>query len=86
LLKEPDARVGVMAMQGNVDDAVEVALAEVFTRSVLTHPNWRERFSQAQYKEFVARPQIQSAMRSWEAEENAVRERVKNYLLDLSAA
>lgn len=86
LLKEPDARVSVMALQGNVDDAVEVALAEVFVRSVLTHPNWRERFSQAQYREFVARPQIQSAMRSWEAEENAVRERVKNYLLDLSAA
>ena len=86
LLKEPDARVSVMAMQGNVDDAVELALAEVFVRSVLTHPNWRERFSQAQYKEFVARPAVQSAMRSWEAEENAVRERVKNYLLDLSAA
>ncbi|MDH5621011.1 MAG: tetratricopeptide repeat protein [Gammaproteobacteria bacterium] len=86
LLKEPDARVSVMALQGNVDDAVELALSEVFVRSVLTHPNWRERFSQAQYKEFVARPRVQSALQSWEAEENAVRERVKNYLLDLSAA
>jgi hypothetical protein len=33
----------------------------------------------------VADPRIQAAMRTWEAEETAVRERVKTYLLDLSS-
>ncbi len=85
LLQEPDARVSVMVMQGNVADAVDLALTEVFAQPVLAHPNWRARFSQAQYKAFVADPRIQAAMRTWEAEETAVRERVKTYLLDLSS-
>jgi hypothetical protein len=74
-----------MVMQGNVADAVDLALTEVFAEPVLGHSNWRARFSQAQYKAFVADPRIQAAMRTWEAEETAVRERVKTYLLDLSS-
>jgi len=85
LLQDPDERVSVIAIQGNAADAVELALAEVFTEPALAHPNWRARFAQAQYKVFVADPRIQAAMRAWEAEETATRERVKNYLLDLSS-
>ncbi|TFG39088.1 MAG: tetratricopeptide repeat protein, partial [Chromatiales bacterium] len=44
LLQEPDARVSVMVMQGNVADAVDLALTEVFAEPVLGHSNWRARF------------------------------------------
>ncbi len=86
LLQDPGARVNVMAMQGNVEDAIELALTEVFTRSVLLDQNWRAHLSQAQFVPLIADPEIQAAIQDWEAEEEAARLRVRSYLLDLSTA
>jgi len=86
LLQDPRTRVGVMALEGNVSDAVELALADVFALPVLTDQNWRARYSQDQFAEFVADPRIQAAMQKWEAEEAAVRDSVRSYLLDLSSS
>lgn len=86
LLQDPAARVNVLAMQGNAEDAIELALTDVFTRSVLLNQNWRANLSQAQFASLVADPRIQAAMRDWEAEEETVRNRVRSYLLDLSSA
>ena len=86
LLQNPDTRVSVMVLQSNSAEAIELALSDVFSDSVLTHQNWRERFSQAQYADFVADPRIQVAMQKWEAEEAVIRQSVSRYLLDLSAA
>jgi adenylate cyclase len=86
LLQNPGARMTVMVMQNDTKDAVDLALSDVFSQPVLTDPDWRTRFSQAQFAEFVADPRIQAAMQSWEIEEEAVRDRVRSYLLDLSSA
>ena len=86
LLQDSGTRVSVMVLQGNTEEAVELALSDVFSESVLTDQNWREDFSQAQYADFVADPRIQVAMQKWEAEEAAIRGKVKSYLLDLSSA
>jgi tetratricopeptide (TPR) repeat protein len=85
-LQNPGTRVDMMVLQNNTAAAIELALSDVFTRPVLLDQNWRTRFSQAQYTDFVADPRIQTAMQKWEAEELAVRDQVKRYLLDLSAA
>jgi TolB-like protein/tetratricopeptide (TPR) repeat protein len=86
MLQNPGTRVDMMVLQNNTADAIELALSDVFTKSVLMNQNWRIRFSQAQYTDFVADPRIQAAMQKWEAEEAVIRDRVKSYLLDLSAA
>ena len=86
LLQNPGTRVDVMVLQGNTADAIELALSDVFTRPVLRDQEWRARFSQAQYTDFVADPRVQAAMQKWEAEEAVIRDRVKGYLLDLSSA
>jgi TolB-like protein/predicted negative regulator of RcsB-dependent stress response len=86
LLQNPGTRVNIMVLQDNTADAIELALSDVFTRSVLTDQNWRARLSQSQYTDFVADPRVQAAMQNWEAEEVVIRDRIKSYLLDLSSA
>ena len=86
LLQNPRVHMSVMVMQNNTKDAVDLALSDVFSQPVLLYPDWRTRFSQAQFAEFVTDPRIQAAMQSWEIEEEAVRDRVRSYLLDLSSA
>jgi len=86
LLQNPRTRVEMMVLQDKTAEAIELALSDVFTRPVLMDQEWRARFSQAQYRDFVADPRIQTAMQKWEAEEAAIRNQVKNYLLDLRSA
>jgi hypothetical protein len=82
----PYAQMNVLAMRGEVEKAIEVALADVFTQSVTTNFNWRNMFEQAQFRELVADPRIQAAMRRWEDEESVLRGEVQTYLADLHAA
>jgi TolB-like protein/tetratricopeptide (TPR) repeat protein len=86
LLQDPAARVSVLVMQDKVEDAINLALSDVFVAPVLTNLGWRARYSQARYADFVADPRIQDAMQKWELEEAAARDSVRNFLLDLSAA
>jgi tetratricopeptide (TPR) repeat protein len=86
LREVPEAHVGILALQGDIDQAIDIALAEIFSEPVTMHPDWRDRFAQAQYSEFVKDPRIVDAMQNWEDEENALRDRVQNYLLDLSTS
>ena len=86
LLQNPVTRVDMMVLQNKTEDAVQLALTDVFTRPVILDQDWRTRYSQAQYKEFAEDPRIQDAMKQWETEEAVVREQVRNYLLDLSSA
>ena len=86
LLQNPGTRVNMMVLQNNSAAAIELALSDVFTRPVLMDSNWRARYSQAQYTDFVADPRVQAAMQKWETEEALIRDRIKSYLLDLSSA
>lgn len=86
LQQDPNARLDIMAIQGNVEDAVEFALSDVLAPSVLMNLDWRTRFSQAHYAELVANPRIQIAMQEWETEEADVRDKLRSYLSDLKAS
>jgi TolB-like protein/thioredoxin-like negative regulator of GroEL len=78
--------VGVLALQGDTEQAIDIALEEIFTQPVTMHLGWRDGFAQAQYTEFVKDPRVIAAMQNWENEEEALRDRVRNFLLDLSSA
>ncbi len=82
-LDDPRTEVGVAAMRGDVERAVEVALSELFTRTVTLHSGWRNDFAQAQFTKFVEDPRIQAAMQNWQDEEAAIRDRMQGFLADL---
>ena len=83
---DPFTHVNVLAMRGEIQEAIEVALADLFSRSVAVNLTWRERFSQAQFTELVADPRVQAAMQRWEEDEAALRGQVQAYMADLQAA
>ena len=78
--------MSILAIRGETEEAIDIALNEVFTDSVALHLDWRETFAQAQYKDIVADPRIQAALRRWEDEEAALRAQVQGYFADLHAA
>ena len=83
---DPFIQMNVLAMRGEIEAAIEVALERVFARSVATNLGWRETYAQLQYAEIVEDPRIQAAMQRWEEEEVALRGQVQAYLADLQAA
>ncbi len=85
-LANPRAKLGTLALQGEVEQAIKVALDEVFTQTAATYAGWRDDFSQAQYAEIVKDPRIIAAMQKWEDEEASLRARLHSFLMDLSAA
>lgn len=78
-------RLTAMALRGETDAAIELALSEVFNRPVIMDLEWQKRYSQPQFAALMADSRIQAAARKWEAEEVAVREAVARFLADLSA-
>ena len=76
----------VLAVRGQIQEAIQVALDKIFTRSVATNLGWRDTFAQAQFADIVADSRVQAAMRRWEGEEEALRTQVRSYLADLQAS
>jgi len=83
---DPYTHLTVLAVRGQIQEAIQVALDEVFTRSVAMNLGWRETFAQAQFAHVVADERVQAAMQRWEEEEDALRAQVRSYLADLQAA
>jgi TolB-like protein len=84
--ENPRIMVGVNALRGNSEAAIELALENFVDDSVLQFAGWRQAVTLAQYEDIVADPRIQAMLRSWEQEEAAVRESVRAYLADLQAS
>jgi TolB-like protein/tetratricopeptide (TPR) repeat protein len=78
-------RLTAMALRGETEAALELALSEVFNRPVIMDLEWQKRYSQPQFAALMADSRIQAAARKWEAEEVAVREAVAGFLADISA-
>ena len=83
---DPGTHVGILLLQGNLEEAIEVALDKLFTESVASHLDWKRALSQAPYAEFVEDPRVQVAMKRWEDEEAALRDQIKVFLADLSVS
>jgi TolB-like protein/tetratricopeptide (TPR) repeat protein len=82
----PTTHVGILTLRGEIEEAVEVALKELFSQSVALNPYWRDMLLQPQYARVVADPRVQEAMRRWEEEEADLRASVESYFADLHAA
>jgi len=85
-MQEPNTLVSIMAMRGEIEEAVDIALERIFTQSVAANLGWRDNFSQPHFADFVADPRIQSAMQRWEKEEEQLRSDVQAYLADLQSS
>ncbi len=83
---DPQTHMNVLALRGEVQQAIDVALNEFFSQSVTMHLGWRRNFEQAQFADVVADSRVQAAMQLWEEEETALRGQVRSYLADLQAA
>jgi hypothetical protein len=83
---DPITHVRILAVRGEIQEAIRVALEDVFTRSVAASLGWKEALSQPLYAEIVADPRVQVAMQQWEEEEAAIRGKVSAYLRDLQGA
>jgi len=84
--EDPEVRVGILSLQGNTEEAIEIALNEVFTDPVTTNLGWERTYSQAQYKNLVADPRVQTALQRWEDQEAALRDQVRTFLADVYAS
>jgi len=83
---KPQAQVGLMALRGENESAIELALAEVFSESVTSHLHWKRVYAHPKYAGVVADERVQHAMRRWEEEWSNLQAQVGSYLADLSAA
>jgi tetratricopeptide (TPR) repeat protein len=86
LTADANTYVNVLAMRGEIEEAIEVALERVFSQPVAVNLGWQETFAQAQYAELVADSRVQAAMQRWQDEEEALRGQVRAYFADLQAA
>lgn len=82
--EDPKMQIKLLAMRGDTEAAIELALAEVFSESVLNHPHWKQSFSLPQFAAMRADPRIQDAMQSWSDEEAAQADSVRTFLAELS--
>jgi len=82
----PYLQMSVLAMRGETEEAIGVALSRIFSESVLPNLDWRQAVSLAQFEEFGKDDRIQAAMQRWQDEHNSQSELVKAYLAELSAS
>jgi len=83
---QPAVKLRILALRGEVQEAIEIGLSDVFVGSVAERLNWREDFSQAYLAGVVADPDVQAALKRWEEEEEAMRGQVQTYLADIHAS
>jgi TolB-like protein/Flp pilus assembly protein TadD len=83
-LTDPQHRLGVHALRGEIEAGVRVALEQVFSEPVTRDLLWREEYSQPVYADIVADERVRDALRRRESEYKLVRDQVRAYLADLS--
>ncbi|MCH7822230.1 MAG: tetratricopeptide repeat protein [Proteobacteria bacterium] len=86
LSDNPQIEFATLALRGEVEQAIEVALEHLFSEPVALNLDWEENLKQAQYAEIIEDPRIQAAMKKWQDDEDALREQIRTYLADLYAS
>ena len=84
--ENPNTHVRVLAIRGKTDEAIEIALEEVFSQSVATNLTWRDAWMQPQYADIMTDPRVQEAILRWDEEEAALRGSVQSWFADLHAS
>ena len=86
LTEDPSTHISILVLRGQVDEAIEVALNEIFSESVAVHLDWRDMLLQPRYASLLEDQRIQQAIQRWEDEEAALRGSVESYFEDMHAA
>jgi len=76
----PLVNIDILLLQGKLEAAIEAALADLFSDTVLKHMYIKDRFVTPLYAEFVADPRIEAALQKWDEEVATSREKVREYL------
>jgi len=84
--ENPNSHVRILAVRGQTDEAIEIALEEVFSQSVALNLAWRDAWMQPQYADIMADPRVQEAVLRWEEEEAVLRGRVQSWFADMYAS
>ena len=82
----PNSHISILVFRGQIDDAIDLALAEVFSDTVAVHLNWRDTLMQPHYAEVVADPRVRDALKRWEEESAALRGSVLSFFNDLQTS
>jgi TolB-like protein/tetratricopeptide (TPR) repeat protein len=85
-LENPDIRMAVHAIRGETEAAADTAVEHFFSRPVTSQLRWQEILSQSFYADLVTDERVVRAMSDWERQYADVREQVRAFLADLSAA
>ena len=85
-MENPNSKIGILVLRGQINEAIDVALETVFQESVAMHLNWRDTFQQPHYAEVVEDERVQEALRRWEDEEASLRGNVESYFADMHAS
>ena len=80
LSRVPIVHIDVLLLQGYLEEAIDAALTNLFSHSVLEHLNIKDRFVTPLYADFVADPRIAAALKRWDEEVVTSREEVREYL------
>ncbi len=75
----------ILAMQGDTEKAIEFALADVLTESVLLNLGWQESIGLAHLQDLGEDDRIEAGLQVWRDEQAAQSALVKTYLAELSA-
>ncbi len=82
---DPKTHVKVLALRGETEKAIKVALRDLFSQPVAANLGWQVDFEQAQFADVVADTRVQAAMQRWEDEERVLRDDVRSYFATLDS-
>ncbi|MCP5089535.1 MAG: tetratricopeptide repeat protein [Gammaproteobacteria bacterium] len=84
--RDPKTHVNVLAIRGETEEAIDVALEKIFSQPVAANMGWQDDFAQAQFASVVADPRVQAAMQHWKNEEEVLRQQIQAYFAELHTA
>jgi tetratricopeptide (TPR) repeat protein len=77
----PHVEIDVLLLRGDLEGAIDAALTNLFSHSVLEHLEIKDRFVTPLYAEFVADQRIAAALEEWDDELAQAREDLRQYLV-----
>ena len=84
--RDPKTHVNVLAIRGETEEAIDVALEKIFSQPVAANMGWQDDFAQAQFAGVITDPRVHAAMQHWKNEEEKLRRQVQAYFAELQTA
>ncbi len=84
-LQNPNMRLGLLALNGETGQAIDVALTEIFSEPVTAHLDYPDKLAVSYLGPVVAEPKIADAIATWEGDRAEVRRDVQRFLREVEA-